>query len=311
MKFVRILTLLAFATALLFIISSAADAKTSASKKHSQVAARSSASKASPKPAQPTAATTPLPPTNVPTPAPAPSSSPSPYQEGRVFYNMGNDINSYQDVNEDGTLYYQFRNYTSGKSRAKYEARYGHNLWNNDAVVRIRIPFYTQYPVSGNPYSGLGNIELGYSYNVPSKDYDHSMEFRISLPTAVNNVNSNDTQIKGFYTSKWKTSGASWIFNHEYDQSIIVPPGSSWTSYYEGKVTGPNVAMRILPWLKWSGIYNFRILFDTNGLYKQAAGGTVFGNLGKVAFSLTDTWGGTSDNSLWKYQFEFNLTSKF
>jgi hypothetical protein len=248
-----------------------------------------------------------------PAPSPAPSAVPSgsPQPEGPVFYNMVNDINSYYNVDRDATLYYQFRNYTTGKSRAKYEFRYGRNLWNNNAVVRIRIPFYTQYPVSGNPYSGLGNIELGYSYNVPSKDYDHSMEFRISLPTAVNNVNSNDTQIKGFYTSKWKSNGASWIYNHEYDQSIIVPPGSSWTSYYEGKITGPNVAMRVLPWLKWSGIYNFRILFDTHGLYKQAAGGTLFGNLGNVALSLTDTWGGTSDNSLWKYQFEFNMTGKF
>jgi hypothetical protein len=272
-------------------------------------------------PAAAAAAISPTPSTELaaarPSPSPSPAStgasvsSEASASDGPIFYNMVDDIDNYYDINRTATYYYQFRESTDGSGRAKRELRYGRNLWNNDAIVRIRIPFLTKYPVTGNPYSGLGNIELGYSYNVAAPDFDHSLEARISLPTAANKVSSNDTQLKGFYTTKWKFKGGSFVYVSEYDQSIFVPPGSSWTSYYEGKIEGPNTAFQIARGIKFAGIYNFRVLMDTNGLYKQAAGGTIFGNLNDVALSITDTWGGSSVNSLWKYQFEFNATAKF
>jgi hypothetical protein len=228
-----------------------------------------------------------------------------------MFYNMAPDIDNIFDIDRTATFYYQFREYADGSGRAKRELRYSRDLWNDDAVTGIRIPFLTKYPLMGNPYSGLGNIELSYSYNVPGSDFDHSLQARLSLPTAANNVSSNDTQLKGFYTTKWKFKGGSFIYTNEYDQSIIVPPGSSWTSYYEGLLVGPNTAFNIARGIKFAGVYDFRILMDTNGLYKQAAGGQIFGNFNDVAVSVTDTWGGTSVNALWKYQFEFNATAKF
>jgi len=231
-----------------------------------------------------------------------------PAPEGPIFYNMVDDIDNNYSVNRTATGYYYFQKNTNGSAKAKYELRYGRNLWNKNAIVRIRIPYWTQYPTTGNPYSGLGNIELGYSYNVAAKPFDHSVEFRVSFPTATNNVVSKDTQIKGFYTTKWKYTNWSVIYVNEYDQSIIVPPGASWTSYYEGKLDIPNV--KILPGLTAAAIYNFRVLFDTNGTYKPAIGGTVFGNINDVAISLTDTWG-YGPNALWKYKPEVNVTAKF
>ena len=224
---------------------------------------------------------------------------------------MGDNIDSYYSVNRDATLYYYFQANTDGTGKAKYEARYGRNLWNKDAVVQIRIPIITKYPTMGNPFSGLGNIELGYSYNVASPTFNHSLEFRGSFATATNNVSSNDTQLKGFYTTKWKWKGGALIYANEYDQSIIVPPGSSWTSYYEGKLTVPEYAFRNLKGLKFNAFYNFRELFDSGGKFKDALGGTLFGNLGNVALSATDSWGlGSGSTALWRYKFEFNLTAR-
>ena len=220
---------------------------------------------------------------------------------------MVNDIDSPFDIDRDVTGFYYFQKNTNGSGKAKYELRYGRDLWNDNAVLRIRIPYWTQYPTSGNPFSGLGNIEIGYSYNVSAKPFDHSVEFRVAFPTETNNVVSNDTQIKGFYTTKWKWQGGSIAYVNEYDQSIIVPPGASWTSYYEGKVTAPNA--KVLPGVSLAAIYNFRVLFDTNGTYKPAVGGTIFGNFNNFAWSFTDTWG-YGPNALWKYKPEFLFTAK-
>ncbi|MBV8365444.1 MAG: hypothetical protein JO194_02995 [Candidatus Eremiobacteraeota bacterium] len=246
----------------------------------------------------------PPPPPSGATPAPTGTVSP----EGPIFYNMVEDIDNNYDVDRSATGYYYFQKNTNGSAKAKYELRYGRSLWNKNAVIRIRIPYWTQYPNSGSPYSGLGNIEIAYSYNVASRMFDHSMEFRVAFPTTTNHVVSNDTQIKGFYTTKWKWPGGAAIYVNEYDQSVIVPPGASWTSYYEGKLDIPNY--KITPGITVAAIYNYRVLFDTNGTFKPAVGGTVFGNFNDVAVSLTDTWG-YGPNALWKYKPEINVTAKF
>ncbi|MBV8490242.1 MAG: hypothetical protein JO199_06915, partial [Candidatus Eremiobacteraeota bacterium] len=175
--------------------------------------------------------------------------------------------------------------------------------------LRIRIPVITRFPVTGNPYSGLGNMELGYSYNIVDPQYDHSWEVRIAAPTAANRVESLDTQFKAFYVGKWKWGWGAASYTNEYDQTFIQPPGSSYTSYYEGYASIPqaqigNTGLRV------SGIYNYRILFDTGGIYKSAAGATVYGNINDVALSVFDTWG-IGAHGLWRYKFEANATARF
>ena len=258
-------------------------------------------------PASPAPSPAPTLPPADPATAPGAAATPYPPPEGPIFYNMQEDIDSYYSINRTATAYYYFQRNTNGSSKAKYELRYGRNLWNNNAIIRIRIPYWTQYPTTGKPFSGLGNVELGYSYNVTSKPFDHSVEFRVAFPTTTNHVVSNDTQIKGFYTTKFKYPGWSIIYVNEYDQSIIVPPGASWTSYYEGKLDIPNY--KILPGLTAAVVYNFRALFDSKGIYNPAIGGTIFGNINDVAISLVDTWG-YGPNALWKYKPEVNITTK-
>lgn len=154
-------------------------------------------------------------------------------------------------------------------------------------------------------------MELGYNYNVSSPKFDHSLEIRGAFATAANNaVQSLDTELKGFYNLKWKFPGASIAYTNEYDQTVIHPPGSSWTSYYEGKLTLPEYHFKHIRGLKFSAIYNFRVLFDTGGIYKSAAGGTLFGNIQNLALLIIDTWG-IGSNGLWKFKLEANATVKF
>lgn len=269
--------------------------------------------------AQPTPESTPDSGVTSPSPAPLPAAENSPAPQTSAspqsfavpteppLYQMNDDIFT---IDRDATLFYYFQGNTDGTGKAKYEFRYGRNLWNDNAQIRIRIPLLTKFPVDGDPYSGLGNIELGYSYNVSSPTFDHSLEIRGSFATAANGVSSNDTELKAFYTTKWKWKGGSIAYANEYDQTVIQPPGSSYTSYYEGKLTLPEYAFKTLRGLKFSAFYNYRVLFDSGGIWKGALGGTIFGNMKDVALSLTDSWG-IGDHGLWKYKFEANATARF
>ena len=180
--------------------------------------------------------------------------APTPFVEAPL-YSIGDEIYS---EDRDGTLYYYFQGNTDGTGKAKYDMRYDRNLWDTCAQAQIRVPIITKYPVAGSPYSGLGNIELGYSYNVASKTFDHSLQARIALPTENNNVDSYDTQLKFFYDVKWKFNGLSVAYSNEYDQSITRPPGASYTSYYEGKVTMLGYSFVNAP--GWSGLKALRHL---------------------------------------------------
>jgi hypothetical protein len=214
-------------------------------------------------------------------------------------------------VNRGGTLYYSFRSNPDGAGRAKEELRYARDLWTHAAQLRIRIPLVTRYPLAGNPRSGLGKIELGYSYNVTSPAFDHSLEFRVALPTESNHVTNDSTQLKAFYVTKWKWTGGSIAYSNELDQTVIKPPGSSWTSYYEGKLALPDYAfVHALRGLKVSALYIYRVLFGEGSEVRDAAGGTLYGNLNAVALSVTDTWG-LGGHPLWRYRFEANATASF
>lgn len=258
----------------------------------------------SPAPAASPAAVPAASPSPAATPAASPAPAATPKPEGNL-YDMGTDIDSIVD---DATAFYYFQGNVDGSAKVKQELRFGANLWNDDAQLRIRIPIITRFPISGNPFSGLGNIELGYSYNARSSSLDHSLEVRFAFPTEANNVESDDTQLKLFYTDKWKWPGGALTYLNEFDQTVIHPPGASWTSYYEGKLTVPDYM--ISKGLKLSAIYNYRLLFDSNSTVKDAAGAVISGNINDVAISVYDTWG-VFDNALWRYKFEVNATAKF
>jgi hypothetical protein len=218
---------------------------------------------------------------------------------------MGAEIYS---IDRATTFYYYYQGNTDGSYKAKRELRYSRDLWNDNAQLQIRVPEYTSYPVGKPAFSGLGNIELGYSYNVSGARLDHSIEFRVSLPTAGYNVNSNDTELKGFYTTKWRWKGGAVSYVNEFDQTIIKPPGSTWTSYYDGKITLPDFP--ITPGVKISTIYEGRFVFNSGGVFRDVVGGTIFGSIKNVALSVIDTWG-IGPNAIWKYKFEFNATARF
>jgi hypothetical protein len=240
--------------------------------------------------------------------SPAPSPSPTPESP---LYGEGEDIYT---IDHDGTLFYYFQANRDGTAKAKYETRYDRNLWNTCAQLQIRIPVIQRFPLEGNPFSGLGNIELRYMYAVTSPTFDHSMVVGAAFPTAPNNeVESKDTQLKGFYNVKWKWTGGSLALTNEYDQTIIQPPGAGYTSYYEANVVAPNWSFIDSPAaknIKFSFVYYGRVLFNRGNEVQDAIGGTVFGNLNDVALSVIDTWG-LGLHGLWKYKVEANATARF
>jgi len=240
------------------------------------------------------------------TSAATPAATPLP--EG-ALYSAPDDIYT---IDREATFYYYYQNNKDDSGKAKRELRYKRNLWVKNAQIGIRIPFVTSHPVNGDNKTGLSNIELGYNYNVTSPTFNHSLEFRVALPTVANGVTSNDTQLKGFWTTKWKFNNKTALaYTNEYDQTIIHPPGSSWTSYYEGKLTYPDWGFRhALVGVNITAFYNFRILFDSSGQYKDALGLSLFGTTGNTAISITDSWG-IGGNGLWKYKGELNISSRF
>jgi hypothetical protein len=235
---------------------------------------------------------------------PVPSPNETPYVPPQL-YPVADEIFT---INRDTTFYYYFQENRDGTGKAKYEWRYGRNLGSDCAQIRLRVPVITKWPVLGNPYSGLGNLELGYGYYWSSKTFSYSLEFRVAAPTNANNVDNHDTELKGFYTTQWKWPSWALTYYNEYDQSIIKPPGSTWTSYYEGKLTIPDY--KFAKRFKISAFWNYRILFDTGGIFKDALGTTIFGGYNWLALSFTDSWG-LGANALWKYKFEANATAKF
>lgn len=207
------------------------------------------------------------------------------------------------------TGYYYFQENPDGTAKVKQELRLSKTLWNDNAQMQIRLPYITRFPIDGDPFYSLGNLEARYSYNVASPTFNHSLEFGFTLPTAQNGVETPDTQLKAFYTTKWKFPGWALTYANEYDQTIIPAHDNVYTSYYEGKLTLPDYGFHAVPGLKFSAFWNYRILFDSGGKFKDALGGTLFGNINDVALSITDSWG-LGANELWKYKFEANVTAK-
>ena len=240
----------------------------------------------------------------------AASASPAPVESESPTYSMGNEIDT---IDRGVTAYYFFRGNYNGSAKAKYELRYDRNLWNPCAQLQVRLPVITRYPVAGNPFSGFGNAELRYSYNVTAPSFDHSLELAAAFPTQTNGVESIDTQLKAFYITKWKWNGGSIAYVNEYAQSVIRPPGARYSSYYEGKLTLPNYAFvdsLALKGLRISALYDFRVLFNDGGIVQPAIGGIINGNINDVALNVIDTWG-VGEHGLWKYKVEATAVGRF
>lgn len=240
-----------------------------------------------------------------PSPSPTPSAAAPP-----PLYSMADDIFT---IDRDASTKYDFQANRNGSARAKYELRYDRDLWNHCAQAQIRLPVVTRYPSIGSPYSGFGNAEVGYSYNVTSATFNHSLEFRASLPTQSNGVDGTDTVLKALYVTQWKWSGGGLAYINEYDQTVIRPPGARETSYYEGRLSLPNVRLGDSPaWrgLKVSALYDYRVLFNDGGRYKSAMGAVMTGAINDVALNVVDTWGLGVDG-LWKYRVEATAVARF
>jgi hypothetical protein len=253
------------------------------------------------------------------TPAPSSSASPapSPNPSEAPLYVTADDIYS---VDRDVTLFYYFQGNRDGTGKVKKEFRYDRNLWNTCAQLQIRLPFITKYPIApvtpyspkADPYSGFGDAELRYIYAVPTKTFDHTLVVGAAFPTTANGVDNTDTELKFFYITKWKWGGAIASTN-EYDQTIIRPPGSSYTSYYEQEVTLPYYSFidsSSLKSLKISATYTGRVLFSDGSIYKSAIGALLSGSSNDFAMFVRDTWG-IGGNGVWKYKVEANASARF
>lgn len=232
------------------------------------------------------------------------------------LYSIGDEVYT---VDHGATAYYNFQGNRDGSAKAKYEVRYNRNLWDTCAQLQVRAPFVTRYPATPNaasptarPYTGFGNAEVRYSYNVTAPTFDHSLQAGFVLPTESNGVESYDTRFKAFYNVLWKWDGGSIAYTSKFDQTIIRPPGASYTSYYEGKLTLPSYAFaNALRGLNFSGIYDYRAFFDaTTPDFKSAAGGVINGSFNDVAFSLSGT-SGLGLNGLWRYKIEASAVARF
>jgi hypothetical protein len=253
---------------------------------------------------------------NAPASASPTSASPSVSPEPPL-YNVDEDIFT---VDRDTAGYYSFQSNLDGTAKAKRELRVDRSLWNRCAQLQIRLPLVTVYPTTNvahtttaNPISAFGNAELRYSYRVDTPTFVHAIGIGVEFPTAGGGVQSIDTELKFLYATKWKWKSGSVAYASEYDQTVVLPPGSRYTSYYQGTLTLPNYAfVDSAAWkgLKISGIYEYRVLSNEGGIVDSAVGGILNGDLNDVALNVIDTWG-TGSHGLWRYKFEATAAARF
>jgi hypothetical protein len=248
--------------------------------------------------------------------APAPSTPAASPEPEPPLYSIGDQIYT---VDHDVTAFYYFRENRDGSGKAKYEIRYDRNLWNTCAQLQVRLPFITRWPTEASssspnakPYTGFGNAELRYSYNVIGPSFDHSFEGAVTLPTESNGVAGTDWQLKLFYNVKWKWGDGSVAYGNQLNQTVIAPPGTTHRSYYEGKLTLPNYAFGSASrGLNVSAIYDYRLFFNATAPdFRSAAGGIIGATTNDVALNLVGTWG-LGVNGLWKYKIEAAAVARF
>jgi len=176
--------------------------------------------------------------------------------------------------------------------------------------VIISLNLITKYVPGQQPKTGLGTLDVSVSHATFGDTFSHSIGGLVRLPTVTNGVTSNDTELRGLYGLRWTAERSSLTVQNMIAQSVIVPPGSSWTSYDDVQVApAPYVGRQT-----FAILYDGRCFFTRGGLYASTVGPNVVAELWPGAkLNVYDTFGiGTSgQTSLWHYRFQAALSAKF
>jgi hypothetical protein len=238
------------------------------------------------------------------TPAPTPSATPTTSEPAQP-------LNTLFQLEPLVKARYYFQSNTSGKGKAEYRVTFGRDDRRHHTQFNINIPLVTSYAATRPPKTGLGNISLYVGHVDLGEGYSHTLAGELRLPTVTNGVSSNDTQVRTMYGLRWtgRHANFSYTLDNTFAQSIIVPPGSTWTSYYDFKMAAAPYAGNGT----FAVFYEGRFLFTLGGTYASAIGPNVVAKLWPGAtLNAYDIWGiGTSgQTNLWRYKCQFNLTQK-
>jgi hypothetical protein len=206
---------------------------------------------------------------------------------------------------------YYFQSNTGGRGRAEYRLTLGRNNKRHHNQYNINIPITTGYSSTGPPKTGLGNISLAFTHIDLGEGYSHTEGVELWLPTATNGVRSNDTQLRPLYGLRWigRRHNFSFTLDNTFAQSIIVPPGSTWTSYYDFRMAAVPYAGKGT----FAVFYEGRFLFTLGGTYASAIGPNITAKLWPGAtLNAYDIWGigASGQTNLWRYKAQFNLTQR-
>ncbi len=242
-------------------------------------------------------------PTPTPTPTPAPAAAATAIDDaeagpGDFLFSLGAAVRPR----------YYFQSNTGGKGRAQYRITFGTKLAAGQQL-NVNIPLVTSYSAGRAPQSGLGNIGIVFAFPRAGPHSDRTFSAELVLPTVTNNVKSDDTQLRPHYDFRLYSDRGGLLLQNTFVQSVIVPPGSTWSSYYD---------LKALPYVdaKTSGsvslFYEARVNFALGGVYVSALGPSVVGRLGRrFSVSAFDIWGlgANSQNLLWRYKVQALLSA--
>jgi hypothetical protein len=206
---------------------------------------------------------------------------------------------------------YYFQSNTGGKGRAEYRVTFGRDDKRHHTQYNVNIPITTSYAPTRPPKTGLGNVALSVNHVDLGEGYSHSEGVELWLPTATNGVRSNDTQLRPMYGLRWtgRRHNFSFTLDNTFAQSIIVPPGSTWTSYYDFRMAATPHAGHGT----FAVLYEGRFLFTLGGTYASAIGPNAIANLWSGAtLNAYDIWGigASGQTNLWRYKAQLNLVQR-
>jgi hypothetical protein len=206
---------------------------------------------------------------------------------------------------------YYFQSNTGGRGRAEFRLTLGRNDRRHHTQFNINIPITTSYAPTRLPKTGLGNISLLVNHAHLGEGSSQSVGVELWLPTATNGVRSNDTELRPMYGLRWtgRRSNFSFTLDNTFAQSIIVPPGSTWTSYYDFRMAAAPYAGNGT----FAVLYEGRFLFTLGGTYASAIGPNVVAKLWPGAtLNAYDIWGigASGQTNLWRYKAQFTLTQR-
>lgn len=204
---------------------------------------------------------------------------------------------------------YYFESKLNGAGIAQYRLTFGKAL-SKRRSMKIYLPLVTSFAATRAPKSGLGNIAFVYTDSVKGQAFDHALVGELWLPTVTNGVKSDDTQVRPHYDVRWRWSNSGLSLENRFAQSVIVPPGSSWTSFYDLRAT-PYVSTAR------SGavalLYEARVNFALGGIFVSAIGPSITANIGRATtLSAFDIWGigGNGQANLWRYRVQAQVNAK-